>query len=221
MIRAVVFDWGGVIQRTMDCGPRRALDSELGLPSGSVERAVFHSAEWEQASRGKCSADEAWAAIVASLGYPPDRIREFIERFFAGDRLDREFLWIIRVLRRQGLRVGLLSNAPPGRTSDDSSVGRWGLDGLFDAQVFSYQVGVLKPDPRMYGTILAALAVPPGGDLTADELTAGETLFIDDSPVNVQGALDVGMDALRFVSVGALRRDLARRGIPLSGHEEG
>ena len=31
MIEAVIFDWGGVIQRTVDHGPRRRLSKELGL----------------------------------------------------------------------------------------------------------------------------------------------------------------------------------------------
>jgi len=78
------------------------------------------------------------------------------------------------------------------------------MDGLFDAQVFSYQVGALKPDPRMYRAILAALDVPPE-----------ESLFIDDAPANVQGALATGMQALRFVGVDALLQDLARLGLPL------
>ena len=67
MIRAIIFDWGGVIQRTADYGPRRRLDEELGLRPGTVERAVFASRVWQLASTGRCPADEAWTIITRAL----------------------------------------------------------------------------------------------------------------------------------------------------------
>ncbi len=128
-------------------------------------------------------------------------------RFFAGDRIDKEPVRLVRALRQVGLRVGLLSNAPPGRTSSDSPVARWGMEGLFDAQVFSYQGGVLKPDPRTYRAVLDVLAVP-----------ARETLLVDDSPANVAGAPQVGMEAVRFVGIKALLAELRRCGVPVPTH---
>jgi len=221
MISALIFDWGGVIQRTASHEARHGLDAQLGLAPGSVERAVFESDIWREASVGRCDADVAWRAIVASLGWPAERVDEFVERFFAGDEVDPELVACIRFWRTQGLKVGLLSNAPPPwqvgakHLPDDpakvESVNsqtlrpyNWGMDGLFDAQVFSYQVGALKPDPRMYRAILAALDVP-----------AEESLFIDDAPANVLGALKAGMGAVRFVGVDALLQHLACLGLPL------
>ncbi|MHB0857273.1 MAG: HAD family hydrolase [Anaerolineae bacterium] len=204
MIHGVVFDWGGVIQRTPDREPREALDRELGLPAGGVERAVFDSPVWERASRGACSAEEAWEPIAAALGVGPERVAWFVERFFAGDRIDDRLVALIRHLRMQGLRVGLLSNASPALKANTSPVARWGMDGLFDAQVFSYQVGALKPDPRTYAAVIAALGLP-----------AEELLFIDDSPANVEGACAVGMDAILFQGVDELWEALRARGLPL------
>ena len=158
MIRAVILDWGGVIQRTEDPAPRGDLDKALGLPAGGTERAVFQSQVFERAMLGLVSAEACWNTIAAAVGWPLGQVDEFVERFFAGDRLDQALLRLIRWLRSQGLLVGLLSNAPPPRNSL-SSAGRWGLEGLFDVQLFSYQVGVLKPDPRTYRHILDALQV--------------------------------------------------------------
>ena len=100
--------------------------------------------------------------------------------------------------------MGLLSNAPPGRSTHAGAAGRWGMEGLFDAQVFSYQVGALKPDPRMYQAILAALDVP-----------AAQSFFIDDAPANVLGALKAGMGAVRFTGVPVLLQHLMCQGVPL------
>jgi putative hydrolase of the HAD superfamily len=203
-VRAVIFDWGGVMQRTIDHAPRQRLDDELGLPRGGVERAVFESDVWEQASIGRCSGDEAWETIAAGLGLPPEDVDEFVRRFFGGDRVDDEMVHLVRRLREQGLAVGLLSNAPPGRTSAGAAA-RWGMDDLYDVQVFSYEVGALKPDPRTYKTVLAAL-----------DVAAHEALFIDDAPANIEGARAVGMDAIHFGGVDALLRELIGRGVLLA-----
>lgn len=210
-VRAVLFDWGGVIQRTVSGAPRLALDAELGLPPGSVERAVFASAVWQQASTGRCDGDSAWEDIAAQLGWPAKRLDELVTRFFQGDVVDEELVALIRRLRRSGLKVGLLSNAPlpRERAGSAAAAGRWGMDGLFDAQVFSCEVGALKPDPRTYQAALAALAAAPG-----------ETVFIDDVLANVRGAHALGIDALLFGGVASLRRELAQRGLPVAEVEK-
>lgn len=203
--RAVLWDWGGVIQRTEDPAPRRALEAELGLPPGGLERAVFGSRVWDLASTGRCGADEAWAAIAADLGIAPEGIDRFVERFFAGDRVDEALVALIRRLRDARVRVGLLSNAPPGRAKGTPAAARWGMDGLFDVQVFSYQVGALKPDPRMYRAALQALGAAPK-----------ETLFIDDAPANVAAAKALGIDAVLFRGVPALLDAMRKRGLPVA-----
>ena len=210
MIRAVVFDWGGVIQRTIDPGPRLRLAQELGQSREAMERGVFESEIWRRASIGLCGADETWETIVLGLGFPRDRVAEFVERFFAGDEIDGVLVALVRALRRQGMPVVLLSNAPPGRSRSASPAGRWGMAGLFNAQVFSYQVGVLKPAPRMYAAALEALS-----SLGLGELAPGDVVFIDDSPANVRGALQTGMDAIHFGGVEPLWAALAQRGLSL------
>jgi putative hydrolase of the HAD superfamily len=210
-LRAVLFDWGGVIQRTFSAAPRRALDGELGLAPGAVERAGFESEVWRQASSGLCGGDDAWAAIAASLGWPAERLDELVTRFFSGDRVDALLVAAVAQLRRAGYRVGLLSNAPPPRerAGSEAAAGRWGRADLFDAQVFSYQVGALKPAACTYAAALAALGAAPG-----------ETLFVDDAPANVAAALDLGLDAVRFTTPADRRREFARRGLPWPAVEE-
>jgi HAD superfamily hydrolase (TIGR01509 family) len=213
-IRATLWDWGGVIQRTVDPAPRRELEGELGLRPGELERAVFGSHVWDLASTGRRSADEAWEAIAGSLGIAPEGIDRFVERFFAGDRVDEALVALIRRLRDARVRVGLLSNAPPGRSATArataSAAARWGMDGLFDVQVFSYQVGALKPDPRMYRAALRALHVAPA-----------ETVFIDDALANVAGARALGIDAIPFRGVPGLLDALRKRGLPVREGPEG
>ncbi len=68
----------------------------------------------------------------------------------------------------------------------------------FDGIVVSGEIGLVKPDPRIYRHLLATYG-----------LDAGDCVFIDDSVANVAGAAAVGIAGLHFQSPEQLRRDLA------------
>jgi putative hydrolase of the HAD superfamily len=68
----------------------------------------------------------------------------------------------------------------------------------------SCYLGLRKPDVRIYRTAI---------DLTQRE--PDECLFVDDRPLNVDGARQAGMRAIRFENAGQLRRELAANGVTL------
>jgi epoxide hydrolase-like predicted phosphatase len=73
---------------------------------------------------------------------------------------------------------------------------------VFDEFIVSYQVGVLKPDPRMYREALRRSGLP-----------AEACVFVDDRPSNVEGAARVGIQAVRFESPDQFAGELARLGV--------
>jgi 2-haloacid dehalogenase len=72
----------------------------------------------------------------------------------------------------------------------------------FSRIVVSGQVGLAKPDPRIFTLALSSCGLDPA-----------RTLFIDDSRPNVEVALALGMEALHFQDPGRLREDLVARGL--------
>ena len=200
-VNTLIFDWGGVFQRTEDYTPRQELASELGIDEPALERAVFGGPAMKEASLGKLAAKEAWQMVVTKIGYGKD-VLSFVQRFFSGDRVDQRLVQLVRWERAQGLHVGLLSNAPPSLVTEHGIAGRWGMEGLFDAQVFSYQVGVLKPDNRIFEAALHALST-----------TAAKSVFIDDFIENIVGAHAAGLGALLFTTLPKLLSDLDHIGI--------
>lgn len=73
---------------------------------------------------------------------------------------------------------------------------------LFGERVYaSASFGAVKPAAQAYLGCLAQLGAAPH-----------ETLFVDDGEANVQGALDAGLHACRFVDVETLAQDLRRFG---------
>ena len=89
---------------------------------------------------------------------------------------------VVSALRAQGVRCYLATNQTEHR-------GRFmaenlGYDGLLDGAFWSYELGVAKPDPAFFTTILDRLG-----------LEAAEVLFVDDSLRNIEAARSVGLAA--------------------------
>ena len=85
---------------------------------------------------------------------------------------------------RQRYSLGILSDAMP---SILNFIEQFGITQYFDAMVISTQVGAIKPDPRMYATILEAL-----------KARGEDCLFVDDRPCNLEGAMKAGMRAVQM-----------------------
>jgi epoxide hydrolase-like predicted phosphatase len=193
-IHAVIFDFGGVIVRTEDRAPRQQLASRLGMTYEQLSDLVFDSDSARQAALGKISTQEHWDAIRVKLGLSQQEFPAVPREFWGGDSLDRDLVDYIRSLRPQ-YKTGLLSNAWDDLR--DVLENGWKIAAAFDAVVISAEVGVAKPDPKIYHIILERLGVAPA-----------EAVFIDDFSENVAGARAVGMHAIHFKNRDQLRADL-------------
>lgn len=76
------------------------------------------------------------------------------------------------------------------------------LGQVFRDVVVSGQAGLLKPDPAIYRLLLDRNGLDPA-----------DCVFVDDSPANVEGALALGIDAIRFTDAEDLAHALAGRGL--------
>jgi putative hydrolase of the HAD superfamily len=195
MIRAVTFDWGGVIMRTVNHGFRWAWDARLGLPPGSVSRSLFESGDWRRAQLGQIGEDEVWTNLGARLKLSPEALAELRHDFWAGDRLDDELMSLVRGLRPR-FKTALLSNFP---ASLRTLLAQHSLTDAFNVIVISGEEGIVKPDARIYQVAAKRLGVPPG-----------ECLLVDDFAENVAGARAAGMQALHFAPIEAAMRELRR-----------
>jgi len=200
--RAIVFDIGGVLLRTVDWSKRHEWERKLNLPPNSLEALVHGTTTNEKYERGELNFEAFWRAVGERLHLPPDQLTQFRADFYAGDELNIELMQRIREWKRErNVRTGIISNAPPSlrmtlthqlKILDD-----------FDVVTISAEVGVRKPDARIYDLTLNRLGVAPN-----------EAVFVDDLPENVEGAKNVGMQAIQFTDnapvIAALEKWLAR-----------
>ena len=182
-VRAVLVDFGGVIMRTEDNGPRSRLAERLGMTSRDLEKIVFESDSSIRASLGEIPEEGHWQAVAKALGVSREEGEKIIAEFFSGDRTDGVLLDFLRSLRPER-KVGLISNAWSGLRAVITSLN---FEDVFDEMIISAEVGLMKPDPRIYHLALEKLGVQPG-----------ESVFLDDMLVNVEAARSVGMSAIQF-----------------------
>jgi epoxide hydrolase-like predicted phosphatase len=196
-IKAVIFDLGGVLVRTEFPEVRQRLEERLGFTPGTLGQTVWGGEDWELAQTGRISYEEYWRRVGAALGFSTEQqIQDFRREYFSGDRVDEELVRLIRELR-PCYKIGLLSNAPDrlGIWLDEE----WGIKDLFDSIIYSAKVGVAKPDPSIFHLSLEQLG-----------LTPTEALFIDDFSANIDAALALGMQAIRFTNTKTLKEELRR-----------
>ena len=182
-IRAVFFDFGGVIQRTEFQAPRQYLGQRFGMDYEDIDKLVFGSPSARQASVGEITEDAHWANVLKRLKRPAAELQTIKDEFFGGDVIDRELVEFIRSLRGK-FHVGLISNAWSGMRAH---LKREGLLELFETVVISAEVGVMKPEVRAYFIALEQAGVK-----------AEAAVFVDDVQANIDACQQIGMKGVLF-----------------------
>jgi len=155
--------------------------------------------------RGECTTGEFERLLAARIARR-DGVQVLAEglltRMFAGSIPADSMYEAVRAIRAAGLRTGLLSNS-------------WGMadyprhlfPDMFDVVVISAEVGMRKPEERIFRHATGLLGLDPG-----------ECVFVDDVQVNVAAAEALGITAILHTDpVATLARLGGLLGLPLTG----
>ncbi len=183
MIRAVIFDLGEVLASPPSLLPQLA--ERIGT---TADRLAEHYWSGRRAYDAGGSVEQYWGPLVASAGGRVD------DTDLTGLAMLDASVWaeirptaweLLHDCRRAGMTVAVLSNSPHAmQTVADASSWRRDVDHLF----VSATLGLMKPDPRIYGEVADALGLP-----------GPQIAFIDDKQDNVDGALVAGWHAHLWV----------------------
>ncbi len=185
LIRAILFDAGSVLFGMGDLSIRQRLAERIGVPLAQIDDLVFGSPSARQATVGELTVDQHWQQVMAALGLPLEMLPDFMAQFWSADVLNIQLADLIRSLRGR-YKIGLLSNAWSNmrQVLDE----RFHVADLFDELIISAEVGLAKPDPRIYRLAVQRLNVQPS-----------ETVFIDDMLKNVEAARLEGLHAIQYL----------------------
>lgn len=191
-MKAVIFDWGGVlIDRPAEC-LRAYCAEQLGV-NYEVFSQVYDKHE-PAVQRGTLAEGDLWNQVCSELGVPvPKTPSLWGDAFRHCYQPKEEVFQLARDLRGKGYKVGFLSNTeqPSMDFFEEQHYD------MFDAKVFSCAEGVAKAEPEIYLLAAERLGVPPD-----------EAVFIDDKEEWVAGAKEVGMAVILFHNPAQLRQEL-------------
>lgn len=189
-IRNIIFDFGGVL---LNINPLLALEEFVKLSGIGREEL------WERL------VNEKIFEKYDTGEYTSDRFRDELRRILDKNATDQQLddAWnallldfpVERVRLLQSLqpnyRVFLLSNTNEIHfkkyTLDFLIINGFEMGTLFEKLYLSYEIGIHKPEAGIYAFVLEN-----------SKLIAGESLFIDDSPANVEAAAKLGFEGLHL-----------------------
>lgn len=186
----VLTDWGGVMTGPIIDTVRAWLDAErIDYDSYTAVMRPWVQAAYRAdgganpvhaLERGECTVAEFEQALAARLVCRDGRpviADGLLSRMFAASTRSDPMYQAIRAVRDAGLRTGLLSNS-----WGEGDYPRHEFPGMFDAVVISAEVGMRKPEERIFHHAAGSLGLDPG-----------DCVFIDDVEANVAAAQAVGM----------------------------
>jgi 2-haloacid dehalogenase len=196
----VVFDLGGVL---IDWNPRHLYRKLFAGDDAAMEHflATVCTHDWHRHHDAGRSFAEGCRLLKAEHPDKADLIDAFGARqdeMIAGPIDDA--VAILRDLCNVGVSLYALSNWPAEGFSSVRQ--RFEFLAWFRGILVSGEVGVIKPDPRIYELLIERFGVEPQ-----------RTVYIDDVEANVVVARLFGMHAIHFTTPAALREELVGLGL--------
>lgn len=192
----LLLDFGGVC--LLNPAEMHTLAEErLGLPAGTFTWLGPVDPSTDELYRELCGGEqlqerEYWARRAADVGSAAGRtmtLHEYMDLLYvpAGDHLVRPGCFtVVAGARAAGFGVSVLTNDLGAFHGPDWKNGISLFDSI-DHLVDCSDTGILKPDPRAFQRAVDITGVAPD-----------RILFVDDQPISVQGAADVGIEAMWF-----------------------
>ena len=203
MIKNIVFDMGNVlISFDAERYTARFVPDPADYPL--IRRELFRSVEWIQMDRGTITDEEAVKSVCSRL---PARLHQAVQDILDNWHQDIPPLdgiyELVKELKEKGYGIYLLSN-----TSSRFYNFRKNIPALrfFDGEFISADCHLVKPEPGIYEKFLAQFA-----------LDGAQCVFIDDVPLNVEGAVRCGIHGVVYHgSPDLLRQQLRQMGVDVS-----
>lgn len=199
MIKAVVSDIGGVFElEPLGRDPTARFpeliadwEMRLQLPPGELHarrKAMnrYFDASGKDGELGTQSQAQWQAGLRQFIGMTPAQLEAFVEDFwniYLGDP-NPELVAYFSALRPR-YRTALLSNSFDGAREREQD--RYHFAEMVDVIIYSHEVGLAKPDPRIYALTSQRLGVQ-----------AQEIVFLDDAERNVATAAAFGFHAILY-----------------------
>lgn len=202
-IKAVVFDFGGVIELHEGGSVLKDIAEHIGVPYADF-RAVY----WQHnhlTNVQNIPWDEMILNVVSFFTKSKEEeewVKEIVRTRALRRNLNTELLSYFPKLKKLGLKTGIFSNANSvlrERLKD------YGLLDLPDVLVISGEIGFQKPHKEAFQVLFEKLRLRPE-----------EVIFVDDTPKSLEKADEIGYIPILFKSNEQLKTDLRKLGAEIN-----
>lgn len=187
-IRAIILDYGGVISKPQNLDN---VDNMIQFLNQDYNEFIkIYLSNRGSYDSGQLSGKEYWQRILQQFGleFFGSKIDKLIhEDVESWTKINDSMIKFVEEVRSNVRKVAMISNMTRDTLVYMKLYFQW-LD-FFDELIFSCDLGINKPDSRIYDACLRKIEISPK-----------ECLFVDDSMQNVEGAMAVGMNAIHFES---------------------
>jgi len=201
MIKAVTFDLDGVyftedsFQDFKRRLPKKVTD-EI-----EVNQVLFKSNEILAFKRGELSEDQFWDFVRSSLGVTLNN-EQIFQLLADCYQVSQNVVDTVKKVRKLSIKTCICTNNFPTRINALDQ--KFGFLSDFDVKVFSYQVGAVKPDPKIFQTLITQSGCLPT-----------EIFYADDKQANVDSALSLGINAIIYAGFGDFVAHLQHLGVAI------
>jgi epoxide hydrolase-like predicted phosphatase len=182
MVKAVIFDFFGVICSD-EYWQTIKEDSDI-------------SDKFEQLSSDVNLGKISWNDFIWEVAEETGRDAAAVKKMYEEQSMNPQLLTYINDLRNN-YKLALLTNASKGQLGP--LVSSVGLDKLFDEIFISSELGMTKPDHRIFEHALEKMNVKPS-----------ETVFVDDLEKHVSAAKDLGINSILYEDFQQMKQELEK-----------
>lgn len=194
----IVFDLGGVVFRW---NPDELIASVFKDPriQRLVKSEILDHPDWIALDRGTLAEEKAVRRGADRTGLPQLELTHLMQKVPHFLTPIDESLQLINSLRQNGNKLYILSNMH--FASIEHIEKKYSFWHLFDGKVISCRIKMVKPEMNIYHHLLSTY-----------NLDAEETVFIDDTPVNLETASALGITPIVFKNPNQCRDELKNIG---------
>ena len=181
MPKAIIFDLNGIFLQSQKLSDRFGKDFSVPVAQFVPKLSEIMDKVRQPNAR---PAFEYWSPVLAEWGVKLSE-KEFWDYWFQGEKPSEKMIALARQLRQQGIKVFILSNNFKERAEYYGHY-PWIHDAV-DKVYFSWQTGLVKPDPKAWQLVLSENSLQPE-----------ECLYFDDQEKNQRAAESVGIKSHIF-----------------------